>query len=247
LPRGAEPSAALALGGGAISLFDLAALYADLASGGAVAMPHFAGATAAPSGALVSRRAAGQVAAILRAQPPPPGTAFDPAHPIAWKTGTSFAFRDARACGFTPEYTVCTWVGRQDGSPRPGATGRDVAAPLLFRVFGLLPAEGGGEAMAAPFPAVAAPSLRRTAAQPKLLVVFPPDKAELAYDPAFPIDLQAKGGSPPYSWTADGVPVGNQAGGQGMAWQASGPGFVHLTVLDHAGHVASVDVRLMQE
>lgn len=58
---------------------------------------------------------------------------------VAWKTGTSYGFRDAWAVGTTPEYIVGVWVGNADGEGRPGLTGIGVAAPLMFRIFNLLP------------------------------------------------------------------------------------------------------------
>jgi penicillin-binding protein 1C len=58
---------------------------------------------------------------------------------IAWKTGTSYGFRDAWAIGTTPEYVVGVWVGNADGEGRPGLTGIGAAAPLMFRVFNSLP------------------------------------------------------------------------------------------------------------
>lgn len=64
---------------------------------------------------------------------------FSSAQKIAWKTGTSFGFRDAWAIGVTPDYVVAVWVGNADGEGRPGLTGINAAAPLLFDVFGLLP------------------------------------------------------------------------------------------------------------
>jgi penicillin-binding protein 1C len=60
--------------------------------------------------------------------------------PIAWKTGTSYGFRDAWAIGLTPEYLVAVWAGNADGEGRPGLTGLLAAAPLMFDVFDLLPA-----------------------------------------------------------------------------------------------------------
>jgi penicillin-binding protein 1C len=59
---------------------------------------------------------------------------------IAWKTGTSFGFRDAWAIGTTPEYVVGVWAGNADGEGRPGLTGVGAAAPLLFQIFSILPA-----------------------------------------------------------------------------------------------------------
>ncbi|MCW3072476.1 MAG: pbpC [Bacteroidetes bacterium] len=65
--------------------------------------------------------------------------AFASAQKIAWKTGTSFGFRDAWAIGITPDYVVSVWVGNADGEGRPGLTGIKAAAPLLFDVFSQLP------------------------------------------------------------------------------------------------------------
>ena len=64
---------------------------------------------------------------------------FSSAQRIAWKTGTSFGFRDAWAIGLTPRYLVAVWVGNADGEGRPGLIGVEKAAPLLFDVFRLLP------------------------------------------------------------------------------------------------------------
>ncbi|WP_242695751.1 penicillin-binding protein 1C [Desertivirga brevis] len=63
---------------------------------------------------------------------------------IAWKTGTSFGFRDAWAVGVTPKYVVTVWAGNTDGEGRPGLTGIDAAGPVLFDIFRLLPAPQNG-------------------------------------------------------------------------------------------------------
>ncbi|MEZ5070815.1 MAG: penicillin-binding protein 1C [Bacteroidales bacterium] len=67
---------------------------------------------------------------------------FSSSRRVAWKTGTSFGFRDAWAVGVTPRYLVAVWAGNADGEGRPGLTGLHAAAPLMFDVFGLLPATG---------------------------------------------------------------------------------------------------------
>ncbi|TXB62180.1 penicillin-binding protein 1C [Phaeodactylibacter luteus] len=69
--------------------------------------------------------------------------AFSSSRKIAWKTGTSFGFRDAWAIGASPRYTVGVWVGNADGEGRPGLVGVRAAAPLLFEVFNRLPAAEG--------------------------------------------------------------------------------------------------------
>lgn len=58
---------------------------------------------------------------------------------IAWKTGTSFGFRDAWAVGVTPKYAVGVWVGNADGEGRPGLVGVKAAAPILFDIYDFLP------------------------------------------------------------------------------------------------------------
>ena len=64
---------------------------------------------------------------------------FNSAKTIAWKTGTSFGFRDAWAVGVTPDYVVGVWAGNADGEGRPGLTGTEAAAPILFDIFSQLP------------------------------------------------------------------------------------------------------------
>ena len=65
--------------------------------------------------------------------------AFSSSHKIAWKTGTSFGFRDAWAVGMNKEYLVAVWAGNADGEGRPGLVGTTAAAPVLFDIFDLLP------------------------------------------------------------------------------------------------------------
>ena len=67
---------------------------------------------------------------------------FDSSQPIAWKTGTSFGFKDAWAVGVTPKYAIGVWAGNADGEGRPGLTGITAAAPLLFDVLDALPQSG---------------------------------------------------------------------------------------------------------
>lgn len=64
--------------------------------------------------------------------------AFPSAQKVAWKTGTSFGFRDAWAVGCTPDYVVAVWAGNADGEGRPGLVGVKAAAPILFDVFQIL-------------------------------------------------------------------------------------------------------------
>lgn len=67
---------------------------------------------------------------------------YEDAQPIAWKTGTSFGFKDAWAVGVTPQYAIGVWVGNADGEGRPGITGVQAAAPVFFDVLHNLPTNG---------------------------------------------------------------------------------------------------------
>lgn len=64
---------------------------------------------------------------------------FSSSRQMAWKTGTSYGFRDAWAVGVTPEYVIAVWAGNASGEGRPGIVGGLAAGPLLFELFGLLP------------------------------------------------------------------------------------------------------------
>ncbi len=64
---------------------------------------------------------------------------FSSSQPIAWKTGTSYGFKDAWAVGVTPQYAIGVWVGNADGEGRPGLTGIQAAAPIFFEVLDALP------------------------------------------------------------------------------------------------------------
>ena len=65
---------------------------------------------------------------------------FSSSRKIAWKTGTSFGYRDAWAIGVTPEYVVGVWVGNATGEGRPGVVGGVTAGPIMFDIFRCLPA-----------------------------------------------------------------------------------------------------------
>lgn len=60
----------------------------------------------------------------------------------AWKTGTSYGFRDAWAVGMTPRYTIGVWAGNAEGSGVPGLTGAHAAGPVMFSILNLLPEDG---------------------------------------------------------------------------------------------------------
>ena len=133
-------------------------LYVGFANGGLIAPLWFS--PTDPAGSeqrLLTETACWYLGEILRSAPVPqnvvgPASVARP-RVIAHKTGTSYGFRDAWALGYDADYTVGVWVGRPDGCPSPGYYGRNTAAPLLFRVLGLLP-EPAGQPVAPPPDAV---------------------------------------------------------------------------------------------
>lgn len=131
LPANASPNLSLILGGGSTSLEELVGAYTSLARGGVAGRPRLKPDEPVLETRLMSTGAAFIVREILE-NGGRPGTPFrESEQRIAWKTGTSFGFRDAWAIGVTDRYTMGIWMGRPDGTPNPGHFGANSAAPLL--------------------------------------------------------------------------------------------------------------------
>jgi penicillin-binding protein 1C len=143
LPRGAAPNLSVILGGAGARMEDLVGAYVALNRGGVGGRVRYTADDATIERRVLSDGAAWIVRDVLEANPRPgyaPGT-FDPgSRPrVAWKTGTSYGFRDAWAIGATRAYTVAVWIGRPDGTPLPGQYGAVTALPLMFQVVDSLP------------------------------------------------------------------------------------------------------------
>jgi penicillin-binding protein 1C len=204
---------------------------------------------------LLDPVAAWYVGNILLGAPPPDNA---PHGRIAFKTGTSYGYRDAWAIGFDGRMTVGVWVGRPDGAPVPGLVGRASAAPILFEAF----ARSGS----APAPLPRAPRGAIFAASNKLpqplqrfgltgpseaaeapRIMFPPDGARLEIAPGAqpdPVALKISGGRGPLTVLVNGVPTTAASGRGTLFFQPDGPGYVRLTVMDARGASDSVTVRL---
>ncbi|MGC2221625.1 MAG: penicillin-binding protein 1C [Methylocella sp.] len=267
LPDETAPGLAAGLGGLGITLRDLASLYAGLARGGTVPglRETMDGARTAATG---TRRIAGPVAswyvaAILRGAPPPLNAPFGR---IAYKTGTSYGYRDAFAIGFDKAHTIAVWLGRPDNGSVFGLAGRQAAAPVLFDAFARLGA--GHEFLAAPSGILASrtaslpPPLRHlrkdvpknlaAVATAQLKIAFPPDGARVdlglaaASKPSSGarLALKAEGGVLPLRWIVNGTPVGEPDQRRQAAWTPDGAGFTRVSVIDARGATDSVLVRL---
>jgi penicillin-binding protein 1C len=255
LPRRAdsEPGLALALGGVGMTLEDLVQLYATLGDEGrARPLVTGEGVTLPFSRRFVRSQTAERVLEILATSPHPagrvPAQVAQGAPRVAFKTGTSYGFRDAWSVGVSNGYAIGVWVGRPDGAPRPGATGRSEALPVLFDAFDLLgtPSEPYREPERRED---VAPALVRFEGEREgLSILFPPSNAEvLVLDYGADtrgLSLSARGGRSPLTWYAEGGRVETEATSGRAIWRPSAPGFYDVTVVDADGQRAQVRVRI---
>ena len=250
---------AIGLGGASVSLEDLTRLYSGFARQGIVCPKELSGGRfTGDRTRILSKDAAWAVADVLADAPPPSGFARrrskNGARRIAFKTGTSYGYRDAWAVGFDRRHTVGVWIGRSDGTATLGATGATSAAPLLYRIFDLLPTPNKDVAGPAPSDTVLSRSsniperLRRFNMTPvlqkpkELKIMFPHVSSTFEmYDAKKGIPLVADGGYPPYYWLVDGHPVDIRVENR---WTPQGVGRFKALVLDRRGSVAEVNFEV---
>lgn len=138
LPRGATPNLSVILGGAAVSLEGLVGAYTAFARGGVSGRPRTLPDAPLEESRMMSEGAAFIIRDVLESGGPVARMVeggVGTRRGIAWKTGTSFGFRDAWAVGVSDRHTVGVWVGRPDGTPNPGFFGANIAAPLLVDIF----------------------------------------------------------------------------------------------------------------
>jgi penicillin-binding protein 1C len=193
--------------------------------------------------------AARQVLDILRETPAPAGrmpSALTRSGPrMAFKTGTSYGFRDAVAAGVVGGYAVVAWTGRADGGARGGLTGRDAALPLLFDAADAIDAP---LAAPRPIPPSRAPEalqqLETVDTGPKL--IFPPDGAAGQVDGLGPksrgLALAARGHG--LSWYVDGTKLTPDPQTGSLIWRPPAAGFYGIMVVDAQGRSAKARVRI---
>ncbi|MBX9456538.1 MAG: penicillin-binding protein 1C [Rhizobium sp.] len=264
LPTDETPGLAIALGGAGITLKDLVQLYAGLANRGKPVklgdgVHDEPGPIDGPT--LLDPAAAWQVSDILSGVKPPLG-AVDIG--LAYKTGTSYGYRDAWSVGYDGRHVIGVWIGRADNGAIPGLSGYKSAAPVLFEAF-----RKSGVAIEA-LPRAPAGALRLTEAElPVSLkrfshtrsglialsareapprIVYPPQGAEvevgLSSGDPMSLSLKLQGGRPPFRWLANGVALPDSTRKRNYDWLPDGAGFSTLTVIDADGRAASVRVFL---
>ncbi len=265
LPPNEAPGLAIGLGGLGINLKDLVQLYAALANRGKPVrlgdgIREQPGTIA--NEPLLDPAATWQIADILSGVLPPAGAVQ---RGIAYKTGTSYGYRDAWSVGFDGRYVLGVWVGRPDNGAVPGLTGYGTAAPILFEGF----AKSG--VAITPLPRAPAGAVRISQAELPISqrrfsltstglvsatvresapqIVYPPEGArvELGVDTdgmSMPLVLKLQGGRAPFRWLANGKPLPETSRRRVNQWVPDGAGYSTLTVIDAAGRAASVRVFL---
>ena len=253
---------ALALGGAGMTARDLALIYSALGDDGRAKPLTFLAADEehrrdASGRRLLGAGSAAQIIDILADTPTPsgrmPGRLTQNAPDIAFKTGTSYGFRDAWAAGVAGDLALVVWVGRADGAPRPGETGRSAALPLLFeiadRAAHMLGQQGRSDSRLASRDLPEARAAQRSLDQdtpPEIL--FPPKDAELW---AGPIDGRPARGfvlsgrsSGKLDWYVDGAPIRRDDGGLPL-WLPDREGFYTVSAVSPDGRTSRVNVRVI--
>ncbi len=272
--QGTAPSIPLALGGVGVTLLDLTQVYAGLANEGEVTpLKITMDQKASQPRRIMGKTAAYYIRDILSGSSMPDGwtqrAGFARRHTVAFKTGTSYGYRDAWAMGYTRDYTVGIWVGRADGAPRPGAFGRNTAAPLLLKVFDILPSD---QDPYVPKPAnvidvadrqdlplrmqhferrskkkhVAAITQRSVSAP---VIKFPANGVAVALpdeDAHQGLALKAIGGAYPLRWMINGELLSQSTDMLADTyWYPEGPGYADVVVVDAAGRSATAHVQVL--
>ncbi|MBX4956122.1 penicillin-binding protein 1C [Rhizobium lentis] len=262
LPPNETPGLAIGLGGVGITLKDLVQLYTALADRGQPVRLGD-GVTGAPAKLdgepLLEPVAVWNVADILSGVIPPAGA---PQRGIAYKTGTSYGYRDAWSVGYDGRYVLGVWVGRPDNSAVPGLTGYGTAAPILFEAFAKsgiattpLPRPPAGAVRIAQselpisqrrFALNASGLLVASGREPAPQIVYPPEGAHIDLGAKAgelsPLLLKLQGGRAPFRWLANGKPLPDLSRRRTQQWLPDGGGYSKLTVIDSAGRAASVGV-----
>lgn len=262
LPKDEAPGLAMGLGGVGITLQDLAQLYSGLARLGATKPLReiMQASDSRDTMRLMDQAAAWQVGNVLLGTPPPENGVHNR---IAFKTGTSYGYRDAWSVGFDGRITIGVWVGRPDGAPVPGLVGRTAAAPILFDAFartGKIPAalpkppRGVLVASNAKLP----PPLRRFRPLGELIrsgndqaphIQFPLNGSRIDVDRSesggnAPMPVKVAGGVLPLTVLVNGVSAGDIDSRRQRLIDPPGPGFARLTVIDATGAADTVVIRV---
>ncbi|HTN60377.1 MAG TPA: penicillin-binding protein 1C [Devosia sp.] len=262
LPDNTAPGLAIGLGGVGVTLRDLVSIYAAIARGGSPVLlndgvrPRVT--EPANAARVLDPAAAWYVSDILAGVAPPlngsPGR-------IAYKTGTSYGYRDAWSIGYDGKTVIGVWVGRPDGEPVPGIAGITAAAPVLFEAFDRLGTRAvplrsappgvlfaSNAQLPTPLKRFRHPNDNMVNRDAAPQIAFPADGVDvdlgLASGRQSPLMVKVRNGVPPFTFFANGAPFGRSAFARQNAWNPDGPGYVTLSVVDAEGRSDDVTVFL---
>jgi len=265
MPVNETPGLAIGLGGLGITLKDLTQLYAGLANKG---KPVRLGdgindiPAVLQNEPLIEPVAAWNVTDILSGVVAPNGASK---RAIAYKTGTSYGYRDAWSVGYDGRYVLGVWIGRPDNGAVPGITGFGTAAPILFEAFAksgvavtpFPPAPSGAVRIAQAelpisqrrFSVTDSGLLSNSTIEPAPMIIYPPEGARIELSSTSdgtmaPLALKLQGGRAPFRWLANGKPLADLSRKRVNEWVPDGGGYSTLTVIDAAGRAATVGVFL---
>jgi len=140
-PKGESPNLSVILGGAGTTLEQLVGAYTAFARAGISGKPRYTAQDPRVEQRMLSPGAAFIIRDVLESGGPVARAVEEgrgQRRGVAWKTGTSFGFRDAWAVGVSDQFTIGVWIGRPDGTPNPGFFGANIAAPMLVDIFAAL-------------------------------------------------------------------------------------------------------------
>ncbi len=251
LPPDSQANLSLALGGFGLSLEGLSSLYLAFANAGRwqaltwlcppEPIQNF------EKKRLFSAEAANSVWEILRDNPPPPGF---PPDALAFKTGTSYGFRDAWTVLWDEHLTLGLWLGRADASSNPGFFGRNSAAVLAFDFFHALPQRPKSLQLWPSRPAQAPKGLQyfqtpsmSIMEKNALQIIFPKDGSQMRLGEGLFI-LEASGGKRPLRWFINGEALPTRPRDRRAFWSAE-VGFYTITVVDAEGKNQQIHIQML--
>ncbi|MCX7343129.1 MAG: penicillin-binding protein 1C [Proteobacteria bacterium] len=221
-----RPGLAIGLGGVGISLQDLVQLYALLAEG-----------------KLLNNIAQNWVTQTL-AQTPMPDQRIKN-HGVAYKTGTSYGFRDAWSIGYDNDYVVGVWVGKADGTPCPGYHGRQIAAPLMMQIFDYLKISP----IAVPEQTIIQDHKLRfkNAEKNEFKITMPQTNTTICVPESGEVFLNTNEDGPTL-WYVNSNYLGKSPKGEGVhIWKPDNSGFYEITATNSKNETANCSVQITRE
>lgn len=212
---------------------------------------------------FLSKEAAWHITKILQETHAPNGfvdSQFTTQGTFAYKTGTSYGYRDALAIGYSEAFTIGVWVGKPDGTPSLNQTGRNTAAPILFKILKMLPQIQNKHSSNLPPSGFLSlkgdelpPNLRllqrdnskSTLTKKRSLEIhFPKEGALIYLDETKPLHFIVSGGKPPYYALINGEPLPESFSKSHIIWQPKTLGFTEVSIIDSVGQSDAVSIEI---